>query len=385
MNGWNPRQFRIDAVAAGVDPIIVANAIRTAEFITAIDAERPPVLTLRHLSALTGADYMFMRGITMRSHREPYRLFRIRKRPAHDGEKRFRVIAVPEPGLMKIQRWIAQRILARVRPHYASVAFSKGDKLVEAARPHCGARWLVKLDVRNFFESINETAVYRVFRSLGYQPLVSMEMARLCTRLGTVSNYRLRPRWLSTKSRPTIEPYRTHRMGHLPQGAPTSPMLANLAVRLFDKAVQEIADAYGLTFTRYADDIALSSKDQSFGRDRCASVIGKIYAAMGEFGLSPNATKTRIASPGARKVVLGLLVNGADPRLPRDFRANMRRHLHYLASPEANIAAHAASRGFASITGMKNHVFGLAMFARQIERAYGEDCLARLKAVPWPR
>lgn len=275
--------------------------------------------------------------------------------------------------------------MARVRPHYASVAFSKGDKLVEAARPHCGARWLVKLDVRNFFESINETAVYRVFRSLGYQPLVSMEMARLCTRLGTATNYRLRPRWLSTKSRTAIDPYLTHRMGHLPQGAPTSPMLANLAVRLFDKAVQEIADAHGLTFTRYADDIALSSKDKSFGRDRCAAVIGKIYAAMGEFGLSPNATKTRIASPGARKVVLGLLVDGADPRLPREFRANMRRHLHYLASPESDIAAHAASRGFASITGMKNHVFGLAMFARQIERAYGEDCLARLKAVPWPR
>jgi hypothetical protein len=385
MTRWNPRQFRIDAARAGLDPVITANVIQTARLITSNNADRPPVLTLRHLAALTDTDYMLLRGIAMRSHLEPYRLFRISKRRAHDGERRFRVIAVPEPGLMKVQRWIAQRILAQVRPHHASVAFSKGDKLVEAARPHCGARWLIKLDVSNFFESINETAVYRVFRSLGYQPLVSMEMTRLCTRLGSDTHYRLRRRWLRTERRTRIGVYEARRMGHLPQGAPTSPMLANLAVRLFDEAVQEIADAHDLSFTRYADDIALSSLDVEFGRERCAEVIGKVYAKMGEFGLAPNATKTRVTSPGARMIVLGLLVDGDSPRLPREFRANMRRHLHYLCRDGANIADHASARGFDSITGMKNHVFGLAMFARQIERAYGEDCLAKLKAVGWPR
>ncbi|KRA97937.1 hypothetical protein ASD83_12785 [Devosia sp. Root685] len=385
MTRWNPQQFKRDAERAGLDPAVTANAIRTARLVTSVDPDLPPVLTLRHLAALTRSDYLMMRGIAMRSQNEHYRLFRIRKKPAHDGEKRFRVIAVPEPGLMRAQRWIAQRILARIRPHGASVAFSKGDKLVEAARPHCGARWLIKLDVSNFFESINETAVYRVFRSLGYQPLVCMEMARLCTRLGTTTHYRSRPRWLLTRERSTIEVYSRRRMGHLPQGAPTSPMLANLAVRLFDEAIQELADANDLAFTRYADDIALSSQDAKFGRDRCAAVIGKVYAKMGEFGLSPNATKTRVASPGARKVVLGLLVDGDEPRLPRDFRANMRRHLHYLCVPGADIAVHAAARGFDSISGMKNHVFGLAMFARQIERDYGDECLSKLNAVAWPR
>ena len=48
------------------------------------------------------------------------------------------------------------------------MAFSPGDTLVAAASPHCGCKWLVKMDVRNFFESINEIAAYRVFRSLGY-------------------------------------------------------------------------------------------------------------------------------------------------------------------------------------------------------------------------
>ena len=307
MTRWSPQYYRKQAQDLGINPGLVNRAVATARQVLAINADLQPVLTLRHLAYLAHADYRFLRAIVERSRREPYRVFRIRKRPSHIGERRFRVIAVPHPELMKVQRWITQRILAWVRPHAASVAFSKKDKLIEAARPHCGARWLIKLDVRNFFESITEIAVYRVFRSLGYQPLISLELARICTRVGQLTSYRRRDRWNVTHFRAKIGMYRTSRMGHLPQGAPTSPMLANLAVRLFDEAVQEIADTHGFIFTRYADDITLSSRDPDLDKARCTAVIGKIYKTMAEFGLSPNLTKTRVATPGARKIVLGLL------------------------------------------------------------------------------
>jgi hypothetical protein len=385
MTRWSPQHYRKQAQDLGKDPGLVNRAVATAQQVLAINPDLPPIFTLRHLAHLAQADYRLLRAIVARSRREPYRVFRVRKRASHAGERRFRVIAVPHPELMKVQRWITQRILAKVTPHAASVAFSKGNKLIEAARPHCGARWIIKLDVRNFFESITEIAVYRVFQSLGYQPLISLELARICTRMGQLTNYRRRERWNVTHFRAKIGMYRTSRMGHLPQGAPTSPMLANLAVRLFDEAVQEIADTYGYIFTRYADDITLSSRDPELNKARCAAVIGTVYKTMAEFGLPPNLTKTRIATPGARKIVLGLLVNGTEPRLPRDFRAMMRQHIYYLTKPNAVISHHAQNKGFVSITGMKHHLYGLAMFARQIEPAYGEKCLVALNSVKWPR
>ena len=98
---------------------------------------------------------------------------------------------------------------------------------------------------------------------------------------------------------------------------------------------------------------------------------------MGRVGLSPNATKARITPPGSRKIVLGLLFDGKEPRLPRlprEFKENLRRHLHYLAREDVGPIAHARARGFASTTGLRHHVEGLLGFAKQIEPDYAR-CL----------
>jgi RNA-directed DNA polymerase len=335
-------------------------------------------------------DYGVLRAIVSRKNLNPYRIFRIRKRPSSLGEKRYRIIAVPEPGLLKVQQWITQRILSEATPHSTSVAFSKGNRLVDAARPHCRCRWLIKLDVRNFFESVSEIAVYRVFLSLGYQPLVSLELARLCTRLrssdyGQGGRWDVRWwRWSAIKSYQVWRSGHGDRMGHLPQGAPTSPMLANLAMRDFDKLVSETANELGLTYTRYADDLTLSTRSKHYTREKCSQAIGKVYAAMALYGLSPNATKTKILTPGSRKVVLGLLVDGQKPKLLRAFKATIRQHLYYLLHPDIGPVAHARARGFTSVVGLRNHLFGLASFAKQIEPAYGARLQQNLEAVDWP-
>lgn len=280
--------------------------------------------------------------------------------------------------------------LANSAPHQASVAFAKGSKIRDAAKPHCRSRWLIKLDVRNFFESINEIAVYGVFRSLGYQPLISFEMARICTRLGGVSRLKERPRWRVDHTKWSIEAYHVYRygggpvMGHLPQGAPTSPMLANLAMRSFDRAVDKIANAKGFRYTRYADDLTLSSRADGIDRAAAGHIIGLIYAAMGQVGLSPNITKTRVTSPGARKIVLGLLVDSDEPRLTREFKQTMRRHIHYVTRTDVGPIVHAYKRGFSSVLGFRNHLDGLLSFANQIEPEYADECKAALAEVTWP-
>jgi RNA-directed DNA polymerase len=385
MSPWRSQQFLRFTREAGTNPTLVADVIATAELTIAVNPALTPVLTLRHLAHLAGVEYGVLRAIITRVNDDPYRVFRIRKRPSYEGEKRFRIIAVPDPSLLRAQQWITQRILSHAKPHISSVAYSKKDTLVAAAESHCGCSWLIKLDVRSFFESINEISVYRVFRSLGYQPLISFEMSRLCTRLGTRTLLRSTERWRSHKQNwPTISAYSKWYMGHLPQGAPSSPMLANLAVRDFDRAVSDIAQKSGLAYTRYADDLTLSTGDENFSRDKCREVIGDVYAAMGRAGLSPNVTKTQIRPPGSRKIVLGLLVDGVRPRLTRDFKAKMRQHIHFLSRTDVGPSKHARARGFASVVGLKHHIWGLVSFARQIEPDYGALLAKSLSDVDWP-
>src|ERR1019366_2128249 len=112
-------------------------------------------------------------------------------------------------------------------------------------------------------------------------------------------------------------------IGHLPQGAPTSPMLANLAVASFDKEVAAIAADASLVYTRYADDLFLSTRGD-FSRDRAAGVIGKVFESMGRIGLSPNVAKTRVSPPGTRKIVLGLGVESGRLTLPSAFWDRLR-------------------------------------------------------------
>lgn len=396
MSAWRPQLYEKIGRDRGVEPTTLANALATADLLRSVNPDLPPVFTLAHLAHQVDLGYGVLRGLAARSPYEPYRVFRIRKRASYPNERRFRVIAVPSADLLKAQRWITQAILSKVVPHTASVAFSKGNSLLAAAEPHCGCRWLIKMDVRNFFESINEIAAFRVFRSLGYQPLISLEMARICTRLGGYSRQRSSARWRVHSWSgddwrwPEIEAYQVYRadfgpeLGHLPQGAPTSPMLANLAMRAFDAEVSGIARKQGLIYTRYADDLTFSTANTAFSAARCSQVIGQVYGVMGKVGLSPNVTKTRVTPPGSRKVVLGLLVDRDRPRLKREFRALMRQHLHFLQRPDIGPVRHARARGFVSVAGLRNHVRGLATFARQIDPAYGEGLLRALDDVPWP-
>jgi hypothetical protein len=173
-------------------------------------------------------------------------------------------------------------------------------------------------------------------------------------------------------------------MGHLPQGAPSSPMLANLAVREFDVEVTQIADRYGLTFTRYADDLIFSTSSRDFTRKQCSLVVDEVYQAMWGAGLSPNITKTLVSPPGARKIVLGLNVEGETPHLPREFKDKLRQHLHFLLRPDVGPVHHARAKGFASTVGLKHHLQGLVSFARQIEPRYGRSCAESLALVAWP-
>jgi hypothetical protein len=386
MKDWKPQPYIREAEQLGISQTVLDAAVAASEAVVKVDPSLPPILTLGHLSYLTGVGYGDLRDWVMRKAEDPYKVFRIQKRKPNSKLKTFRTICVPEMQLGEVQRWLSRNVLSHGRQHSASTAFAPKSTLMAAVRPHCGSRWLLKIDVRRFFESISELSVYKVFRRLGYQPLVSLELARLCTRVGPISRLHTTARWVR-RAPPhvsTIFKYAARRFGHLPQGAPTSPMLANLVMVDADVALSKIAHAHGLTYTRYADDLTFSTLRNDFNRQEAADVVKHVYRTLGRFGLEPNLAKTQIVPPRARKVVLGLLADLNEPRLTREFKSKMRQHLYYLERADVGPLKHAERRGFSAIAGMKNYLFGLAAYASQVESTYGANLVRRLSAVSWP-
>lgn len=386
MAPWRSHSYERAGRSAGRDKLIVEHAVRTAELLRQYTPDAPPIFSLKHLSKLTGVSYSFLRECVERVKPEPYRRFRIRKRQNNTEKKqRYRIICVPDPRLMAVHRWINSNILQLKPPHEASCAFWKGSNIVEAAQRHCASKWLIKLDILNFFESISEQSVYHVFSRIGYQPLIAFELARLCTRQRKPFYARQSRRWNSRSYRfEKIKSYQSLYLGHLPQGAPTSPMLANLSMQTFDEAIALIANNYDLIYTRYADDLTLSTDSEKFSRKKSCLVIEKIYKKLRQFGFQPNLTKTRISTPGARKVVLGVLVDGNVPRLTKSYRDIIRQHLYYMTHPDIGPVRHAKSRGFRSVYGLRNHVRGLIAHATQIDKEFASGAWEQFNLVPWP-
>jgi len=388
MNNWESHQYQIKGETQGVSEDILEAAKYIAAITTSINSKLPPVFTLNHLARLSGIKFALLRAIVARKVSEPYRIFKIRKKSGKARYKRFRMICAPSPELAKVQSWICQNILniARSKLHSASKAYAPESKIFDGARIHCSAKWLIKIDILNFFESISESSVYNVFRELGYQPLISFEMARICTRLFKYGTYsHKRRRWKNRNIHQyNIEDYRNAHLGYLPQGAPTSPMLANFAMIEADKELNDLAIGFGLVYSRYADDLTFSTSSKNFSHAQAGEFIWKVYRVIEKYGFLPNVTKTKIASPRSRKIVLGLLVDGQKPRLTRDFRSKMRLPLYYLKHPQVGPLNHAKKLGFIAVTGFKNHVYGLARYAYQVDEAYGKDLIAQLDKVAWP-
>jgi RNA-directed DNA polymerase len=372
---WSPQQYFDDGLAAGIDPTILEHAIAEIEQVIVPHPELPALLTLNHLAERTGTRYSTLRSAVITSEGF-YRHFRIRKRSGGH-----RVISVPDPTLMSVHRWIAAYILNPQQVHHFSFAFKPEASILKCAARHVGAKWLIKMDVAGFFGSISEIQVYRVFRSLGYQPLISFELARLTTHAPIVSDRYQSPEWRAKPHPSPIRSYNRDRLGYLPQGAPTSPMLSNLIMRHADAEIEALAKVAGVHYTRYSDDLTFSTRDD-FDRARATRLVWKVSAALRRTGLKANPRKTTIVPPGGRKIVLGLLVDRATPRLSRDFRSMLRQHLYYLE--RLGPFEHTKKRGFDTVSGMYRHVRGLIDFANMVEPTYARKMLSRFNTVEWP-
>lgn len=374
MSLLSSQRYRSRGRRLGIDPTTLDRAVATIEQIQRSDPRLTPILTLRHLSELTGAPYGYLRRVVGRI-LGGYRHVRLRKRIP--GRSRRRIISIPPNRLLEVQRWIAQNVLRFTEPSRASFAYHPNSSPVLAAEEHCGCEWLLKVDIEDFFHSITEGRISALFYRLGYPQLLAFELARLTTMPLIRGALQTDPtRWSA------IPYYRTEYEGVLPQGAPTSPMLSNLVMRDLDERLIKLSKQYGMRYTRYADDLAFSCGK---GRDRSHVERFKrlVLSELSREGFNPNLRKTVIRGPGTRRIVLGMLVDGPSPRLPKEFKDMLRLHLHFLKSESHGPSAHAQSRR-KSVSGLYHHVRGLISWAMSVEPGYGARLLAEFEAVSWP-
>ena len=159
-------------------------------------------------------------------------------------------------------------------------------------------------------------------------------------------------------------------------------MLSNLVMRQIDESLEKLAAASKMRVSRYADDIVFSCKDKRELND-INRIKRKILTILNNGGFRPNLRKTVVRGPGSRMIVLGILVDSAQPRLAREYIDMIRMHLWYLTHPNFGPASHAAARK-TSITKIYHHVFGLICWARAVEPHFGEKALKQFNTVNWP-
>jgi hypothetical protein len=160
---------------------------------------------------------------------------------------------------------------------------------------------------------------------------------------------------------------------HLPQGAPTSPALANLVCYRLDRRLSALAATFGATYTRYVDDLTFSGGPELRAR-RLAALVTSVVA---DEGFRVNAAKTRTASAARRQAVLGAVVNER-PTLPRPERDALRALLHNCATR----GWRGQTRGRDPAT-FREHVLGRVAWAASLDPAFGARLTAMASAIDW--
>ncbi len=268
--------------------------------------------------------------------------------PKADGSSR--TIHAPRAELKRIQRVILEKILAPLPVHEACHGFVAGRSTVTNARPHLGAAVVVKTDLCDFFPSVHYRRVIGFFEQLGYGGEVATLLAGLTTH------------------RPALPDGRVV-TGALPQGAPTSPALANLVCRRLDKRLAGLARRTGAVYTRYADDLTFSfASEPEVGLGRFLWWVDQICQ---QEGFTEHSGKRRIMRRGGQQRVTGLVVNSAlsVPRVARRrFRAileNCRRH---------GVAAEARGR-----EDFVDYLRGFAAYVAMVQPEHGRRLMAAVK------
>ncbi|MFZ0883387.1 MAG: reverse transcriptase family protein [Candidatus Acidiferrales bacterium] len=284
-----------------------------------------------------------------------------------------RMIESPKPKLKALQRQILTQILEKIPPHPAAHGFLKRRSIKTFVSPHIGQPVLLKMDLQDFFLSLTGARIQALFRTIGYPEAVADLLGGICT------NAVPRSAWKEIEAdvdRSRLHDVRTlYAAPHLPQGAPTSPALANICCYRVDCRLTGLAKSVGAEYTRYADDLAFSG-DHAFERNVERFSIHVAAILMAE-GFRVHHRKTRIMRQGVRQHLAGVVLNDHLNVMRSDFdrlKATLTNCVR--RGPETqNRAAHMQFRV---------HLEGRVGFVETINPAKGRRLRALYEQIRWP-
>jgi hypothetical protein len=304
-----------------------------------------------------------------------------------------RLIEAPKLRLKEIQRWVLHEILDHVPPHDAAHGFTRGRSVVTHAALHTGQAGVLRLDLRDFFASIPARRVFGIYRAIGYSRSVAHTLTGLCTNTTALMA------WAELPSRrdPTLVQSRFW-LGrqlatpHLPQGAPTSPALANLAANGLDRRLSGVAAAFHLTYSRYADDLTFSGPGLTGNRSQgIAELVARIAR---DEGFAINPAKSNLRTAARRQTVTGVVVNEHlnVNRVEYDrLRATLHRAVRHgpgavtLRGSAAGVggAGGAGTPGVSSELDLQAHLRGRVAWVTLLNPGCGEKLARLFEAIDW--
>lgn len=317
----------------------------------------------------------------------------------------YRLVESPKQRLKAIQKWILHEILDHVPPHASAHGFRKGCSIKTFVAPHSGRPGVLRLDLKDFFPSVKRSRVMAIFLALGYPEAVARLLTGLCTNttpssvlkscpdvesstkgwagtFGRVHRFLTRSPSTSTSTpgpegAALLQLKELFANPHLPQGAPTSPALANLSAYRLDLRLAALASSLdpAAAYTRYADDLVLSG-DASFLRcaERLAVTIGAIAL---EEGFEVQTRKTRLMRQSTRQKAGGLVLN-AKPNVARPSFDRLKAILH-------NCVRHGpAGQNRSNHPHFRQHLEGKVAFVEQIHPQHGQKLRDLFNRIAWP-
>lgn len=211
------------------------------------------------------------------SHR--YKTYEIPKRTGGT-----RTIHHPSRALKGVQRWISKFLFRQLPVHQSAMAYTKGSGILRNAEAHLHSSFTVRMDFEDFFPSFNQEGVERFLRFCNRESFVDISDADI-EFIGRI----------------------VCRYGHLTIGAPSSPSLTNVMMYSFDRQIADLAERRKLIYTRYADDLFLSSFEANNLSD-IPDIISSIVKTFPFAPLKINNDKTAYLSRRYARRITGLVL-----------------------------------------------------------------------------
>lgn len=354
--------------------------IECVHYITSlVDKGYPVFFSIEHFAKEINIQSYFLRaliGETSDQYSEEaykykrYTYFKLKKR---NGT--FREIMSPSRDLKYIQKWILTNILNHYPLQESCKGFRKNISIYDNAKVHEKSEIILKVDLLKFYDTITENRIFGVFKNMGYVENLAYSLAKITTAKHRDSYWNS----FDDDSKEKLSDLISTKPSILPQGAPTSPALANIVATRMDIRFQKLSTKMNFNYSRYADDLTFSVN--SNGKLPTLKIIKEIIS---DEGFYINNDKVKYMKKGCPQYVTGLTTtNGVN--VSKKYRKIISDHIFYCRKygVENHLAVNVTD--FAGYNSLKFHdwLYGHLCFIKSINAQANTKLIEDFNKINW--